>query len=138
MARFGAMIVKDIWQSFLAMPLWVRIWVFVVLVPVNFAPLLFVGEPFWAWVAVLAAGAVAFNALPLLIERGFGPTMALSHVIAWPPLLVLIGMILMDGEGSDIYRLFLWILLIVDGISLVFDVPDSWKWLKGDRKPAGR
>ncbi len=36
-------------------------------------------------------------------------------------------------QGSAAYSIFLWILIIVNGISLMFDFPDALKWRKGDR-----
>ncbi|GEM_PF-6842847 len=42
----------------------------------------------------------------------------------------------------DIWHSFralpLWVLLVVNGVSLAFDIPDAWKWLNGDRRVAGR
>ena len=37
--------IGDIWNDFRTLPLWVQIWVTVVLVPVNFVPLAFLDQP---------------------------------------------------------------------------------------------
>lgn len=126
---------SDIWKSFLDMPLWVRVWTFLILVPINFSAVLFIEEPGAFLVASLAVAGVAFNAIPLWIERGFSNTMAISHVVLWIPLVIIIIIDLANSELvlRDNYRYFLMSLLLINLISLAFDIPDVFKWIK-DRK----
>ena len=42
-----------------------------------------------------------------------------------------------DLKWSPVYMGYLWVLLIVDAISIVFDVQDFGKWFQGDRGVAG-
>ncbi|SLN61694.1 hypothetical protein PEL8287_03348 [Roseovarius litorisediminis] len=128
--------IVEIWQSFRRMPLWVQIWVALILVPVNLAALCFWSAPSGGVVAVLAIGAMALNGVIMLIERGFSKLMAVPHVLIWTPLVVLIALLLASGELPESFRSYLLALLLVDVISLAFDVPDSWKWWKGDREIA--
>lgn len=127
--------VLDIWNSFRHLPLWVQIWVAIILVPVNIAALFFVFEPYGLLVAALANGGMLPNLGIMVWERGFSATMALPHVVIWTPLVLLvIWMILTDVTDDPAYRTFLWVLLVVDTLSLVFDFNDARKWMKSRRK----
>lgn len=128
--------ILDIWRSFRAMPLWVQVWVGLILVPVNAASILFWQEPFGLWIALLAISAMMLNLPIMLVERGFSKAMALPHVVIWVPLVIgVAGLLLQDGI-SGAYAIFLMILLLTDVISLLFDFKDAWAWLRGDREIA--
>lgn len=129
---------SQIWQSWRRLPLWVMIWVALILVPINLASLLFVAQPFGVWIAVLAVMGMAINVPIILIERGFSKLMSLPHLILWTPLVALIAWALWfsDAALSSIFAGFLVVLLVIDVVSLVFDYPDFFKWLRGDRATA--
>ncbi len=132
-------LIRDVWRSFRAMPLWVQFWVALVLVPVNLAAALFWNQPGGALIAVLAIGGMLPNVAMMLAERGLSKGMALSHVALWTPLGAIVAWRLLAGEGgAPAYTTYLWLLLAVDLVSLAFDFPDAWKWWKGDRAVAGR
>ncbi len=126
--------ILDIWNSFRRMPVWVQIWVAVILVPVNIATLAFVNQTNGIWIAILAIVGMLPNLFFMIQERGFSKKMALPHVAFWTPLLLLIVMALMNGAATGAYASFLILLFIVDAVSLMFDFPDSWKWFHGDRE----
>ena len=124
----------DIWASYRRQPLWVQLWIGIFLVPINFASVLFLDGPAGFWVAVLAIGGILPNVILMFVHRGFSKAMAISHVIIWIPLILLVVWILTQSPGLEASLvIFLWALLITDVISLIFDVPDSFKWLKGER-----
>ena len=126
--------IMDIWRSFRRLPMWVQVWVGLILVPVNLAPLLFAGAPYALWIALLSIGGMTPNLPIMLIERGLSKRMALPHLVIWLPLVVFLGWILVHVDGLDrSYRLMLTILLAVDLVSLGFDIPDALKWLRGER-----
>ncbi len=127
--------ILDIWRSFRRLPLWVQIWVAVILVPVNMAAVLFWAQPLGLWVALLAVGAMALNLPIMVFERGFSKAMALPHVLIWTPLIGLI-MWVRGGDISPCFRSYLTVLLVVNLISLIFDYKDAVAWWKGDRKVA--
>lgn len=132
---------SDIYQSYRRMPMWVQIWVGFILVPVNLASLFFYMEPYGYWVAGLAIAGMLPNTIIMFLDRGFGKTMAIPHVIIWTPLCglllyLLYGLISSNLVLSNTYAGFLSALLIINIISLIFDVPESIKWFKGDRAPA--
>ena len=129
-------IIMDIWRSFRAMPGWVQLWVALILVPVNMASLLFLGEPGGLLVAVLANIGYMPNLPVMLLDRGFSKRMALPHLVPWTLLVALLLFARPEATGG--FAIYLWVLLIVDAVSLLIDYPDALKWLRGDRHVAGR
>lgn len=134
-------LIHDIWNSFRRMPTWVQIWVGIILVPVNLAALVFWSQPYGEWIAILAVGGMLPNIAIMAIDRGFGKAMALSHVVLWTPLCwLIVYLFYLDVTATlsfpTAYLIFLTALLLIDVVSLVFDIPDSIKWLCGDRQPA--
>lgn len=125
--------ILDIWQSYRRLPLWVQLWVALVLVPVNAASLVFWGAPMGAWLAAMAVGAMLLNGVIMLVERGFSKMMALPHLLIWTPLVVLILWLLAQGDLAPGYGRYLMILLAVDLFSLALDYADTVKWLRGER-----
>ena len=129
--------ITNIWASFRRLPLWVQIWVGVILMPVNLLPLLFLDQPGAGLIAVLAIGGMALNLPILLWYQGFSKAMAISHVVLWVPLVGVIAVHLQGLVGvNDSYFRFLLLLLVVDVISLLFDTVDAVKWWRGDRAVA--
>ncbi len=127
-------LITDILTSLRALPLWVQIWVFVILVPVNMASIFFTGSPAGWVVAALAIGGMLPNVFFILYERGFSKAMALSHVLIWSPLLIIIALFLLNDPIIDGgYRIYLLVLFGVNLFSLGFDIIDSIKWFRGDR-----
>lgn len=119
---------QEIWLSFCALPVWVRIWVALILVPVNMASLFFLDKPIGLWVALLANIAMLANLPIILYERGFTKTMALPHLIPWT---ILVCMLLFARPAATgAYDRYLYILLTVDIISLLFDYADSFAWFR--------
>lgn len=122
------------WRSFRALPLWVQIWVAFILMPMNMASIAFLSEPGGVLVAVLAISAMILNLPVMIADRGFSKLMAVPHLLPWTILVIyLIGW---RPDGSDHYDLYLSALLVTNMISLAFDYPDAWRWLKGDRDVA--
>ncbi len=122
---------QDIWHSFRGLPLWVQIWLAVILVPVNLMPLFFLDQPQGVLIAALAITGMALN-LPIMIAaRGMSGAMALPHILCWVPLvIVVLGMLSAADSLNPNYVRFLWLLLIVDVISLVFDLRDAALWMR--------
>jgi hypothetical protein len=128
-------VILDVWRSFRRLPMWVQVWVAVILVPVNMAALLFLSEPMGLWIAVLAVGGMLPNMVIMAVERGFSKAMALPHVLIWTVLVVLILWVRAAGISPG-FRGYLTVLLLVDLVSLVFDYRDAAAWWKGDRAVA--
>jgi len=127
---------RDIYSSFRALPGWVQLWVGLILVPVNSASLVFIGQPMGVCIAVLAVGAMLPNLAIMIGERGFSRAMALPHLLPWTALVAVL--ILARPAVGGAFGVYLWLLLATDALSLGFDYPDAWAWLKGKREVAGR
>ncbi len=125
----------DIWSSFRRLPLWVQIWVAVILGPVNMVSVFLVTtHPSGAWIASLAWLGMLFN-LPILFrERGFSKAMAFPHVLLWTPLIFVLIDALDNTIGS--VTIYLWLLLLVNLVSLLLDYTDAIRWLRGERSVA--
>jgi len=130
--------ISDLWNSFRALPGWVQIWVMVILGPMNLLPLAFLAAPNGGWIALLAIGGMTPNLFIMIRERGLSKAMALPHVVIWTPLVLLILSTLTDPALTGSFRIFLYLLLITDVISLAFDYRDALLWFRGDRSVAGR
>lgn len=128
--------ITEIWASFRRMPVWVQIWVGLILAPANIATLFLLGQPWGPVVAALAIGGMLPNMWILATERGLSKLMALPHLVVWTPLVAYLAYLLSTGAGNSGWGALLWAVLIIDLISLGFDYPDFVKWLRGDRKIA--
>lgn len=130
-----------IYHSYRSLPLWVQIWVVAILMPANAAAFVLLDT----WLGVAAAIAAIFvvvtNAPIMWVTGGMSRLMSVPHLFAWFPLQVLIVMRLAGMVGpspvSQVEWLFGGILFVVNGISLVFDTIDSWRWLRGEREVPG-
>jgi hypothetical protein len=121
--------IKDIYSSFRLLPTWVQVWIALILVPVNAAAILFTAHPYGPVVALLAIFGMAANLIPMVRDREFGSIMALPHLLLWTPLVLIILFVALPNTPTGGFRTYLYILLIVDVISLAFDYPDAWKWI---------
>lgn len=128
----------DSLHSFRAMPTWVQCWVGGVLVPAIVAPFFFLDSELGR-VAALASIFVAVTNLPImLIERGMSRLMAIPHLIAWIPLIVYLGWILANAAPLGVAERSLAIaLILITGVSVVFDVFDTYRWVRGEREIPG-
>ena len=128
-------------RSFLSLPLWVQIWVGGILIPVNAASF-FMLDNWGAKMTALAALGVVITNIPIMLwEQGMSKLMAIPHLLLWGPLLVALSMRLagLNGEGSvtHIESIYIWIVIVINGISVIFDALDTWKWIQGDRAVPG-
>lgn len=128
-----------IWRSFKSLPLWVQIWVCGILIPVNAASF-FLLEYRSAQLAAWAALFVMATNIPIMLkEGGMSKLMSLPHLLAWGPLQIALILRLTDSTADlpAAEQLFVWMLLLVNGVSLIFDLMDSWRWLRGDHAIPG-
>lgn len=133
--------INHIWRSLRSLPLWVQIWVVGILVPVNGLPF-FLLDTRVGLAASLAALFVVVTNVPLMwIYKGMNKVLSIPHLIAWGPLQIYLLMLLADSgfraEAGALELGLAVLLLVVNGISLAFDVMDSAKWVAGDRATPG-
>lgn len=130
-----------IWKSFRSLPLWVQLWVAGILTPVNAAPF-FLLDTWLGMAGAIAAAFVVATNLPIMWWAG-GMTrlMSVPHLFAWIPLQIAIPLRLSGAIGAGpVGDAEFWLgvaLFVVNGISLSFDLLDSWRWLRGEREVAG-
>ncbi|MES0861226.1 hypothetical protein ABLN87_02575 [Ruegeria sp. SCPT10] len=126
---------RDIWISFRNLPAWVQIWMSVVLVPANLVPLAFLDQPYGTLIAGLAILGMALNLPIMMAERGMSRAMALPHLLFWTPMVLIIVYVLnTHTDLLPIYAQFLLVLLVVDLISLGFDLRDAILWNKNRKR----
>jgi hypothetical protein len=116
---------KAIAVSWTALPLWVKVWLFllngVFLAAFVFLPSRVAEVALIAYVATgpLLAGQLGY-------DGGLRRILGLAHLVPWVPFLAWL-IIMLDGT------MFATILIIVVAICLAFDVRDVWLFVKGDR-----
>jgi len=125
---------RSIWLSLRSLPIWVQVWVIGILIPVNASAFVLLEFQSAQWVAWSAIFVVATNIPIMFWERGLSKFMALPHLMAWIPLEFLLAMRMVSNPSlPPPEQTFVVILLVVNGVSIVFDTLDTWRWLKGDR-----
>lgn len=129
---------SDIYRSFRSMPLWVQVWVAGILMPVNALPFFMLDHPVGQAGAAAAVFVLATN-LPLAwLYRGMNRVLAIPHLIAWTPLQLFLLMWLFTGDDADGPAMVTALaLVLVNGISLLFDAVDTVRWLRGERETPG-
>jgi hypothetical protein len=129
---------SDIWQSFLSLPTWVKIWMLLILIPVNAASAWFIGNP-WSWlIAALAFAGMIPNIFIVISDRSFTNRMAVPHVVFWIPLVLILAYLLLlsDVTLPSAYGVYLKLLLVINIISLGFDIPETRAWLRTRGTPS--
>jgi hypothetical protein len=123
---------QSIWRSYPALPLWVQLWVCVLVVP-NVAAFAFLHTEIGIWTAIAIVVFGVINLPTIYVQRGFSRLLSFPHFI-WAPLIVFIAVRLSSAAPIDSGELWLGLaVLIVNLISLVFDVLDAGRWLRGQR-----
>ncbi|EPG3324513.1 hypothetical protein L4H84_002601 [Pseudomonas aeruginosa] len=126
---------RQLWLSFRRLPLWVQIWMALVLVPVNLLSFLVLEFQAAQMVALAAVLALGSNMLLLYWYEGFSRAMALPHLVFWGPLQILLLMRVLQTPAPDAGEvMFIGLVLLVNGISLIFDLLDTWRWWQGERQ----
>ena len=91
--------------------------------------------------AIAAVFVVATNVPIMLIAGGMSRLMAIPHLFAWIPLsMFILGRFLKLMGGPPMSKqelIFAILLLVVNGISVIFDTIDTVRWCRGDRDIPG-
>ncbi len=130
------------WHSFRTLPTWVQIWVGGILVPVNALAFLMLDTTAGLLTAIAAIFVLATNIPIMLLERGMSRLMAVPHLLAWYPLVWVLGSDLLAGNpdqpASSLELTFMTAVIVINSISLAFDTKDTLDWLRGKRDVPGR
>lgn len=115
----------------LAEPLWLRSWVFWMVV-INSASLLFIRHRAARFVLLAWIGNVVTMGW-LFEAHGYDRLLGLSHVLWWTPLLVFLWRERSRWPTVTAARAWLWALCATNATSLVIDYLDVARYLLGDR-----
>ena len=131
-------LILRILKSTFSLPVWVIVWVFLFLIPANLSGLFLLNYESGFWVALLGAGAIAINLVLMFLNGGFSKVFAIPHLILWIPLqIILLWRYLSVQELSVFEQNYILVVMIINGISIVFDIYDTREWLNGNRDVAG-
>ncbi len=130
----------QVWWSLAATPLWVQVWVWLFLLPVNMAAIVLyamTAHPLAGW-AALGFGFVVLTNGPLTVyERGISRLTSLPHLVPWIPLQIYCGYWIVlrpaDLAAAAEIQIFAWAYFCIIGISNVFDAYDTVRWFRGER-----
>lgn len=132
----------DAFRSLNAAPLWVRVWVWCGLLPVNGAALWLwntTGHPLAMWTGIGFLFVICTNMPIALYERGISKLTSLPHLIPWIPGQIYAGYwLFMRGDAlSSPMTVFAWAYFVIIGVSNVFDIYDTFRWFRGERDTLG-
>ena len=91
-------VITDIWRSFRALPLWVQIWVCIILAPINLAGVFFWDETVGRIGLILGVLGMLPNLYFIFMERGFSKIMALPHLAPWTVMVIWL-LVIMTGDA---------------------------------------
>ncbi len=119
-------------EQILAEPLWLVIWVFI-LMTVNTASLLFIKRVEARY--VLVAWLINLPLMTYLFETfGYVRLLGLSHVVVWTPLLIYLWLKRKNWmPPQSLTDKWITLLFSVNLLSLVIDYIDVARWLLGER-----
>lgn len=124
--------------SITGLPRWVQAWL-VLLVGTNMTSVAFLDTDVGMWTAAAIVAVAALNLPMMVIQGGLTRLLSLPHFV-WFPLSVFLYGRLQGAEelpvGSSV-RSFALTVLIVNGISLMFDVFEVYRWFRGEREVLG-
>jgi len=127
-----------IFKSLFAMPVWVIVWMLGFLIPANLSGLFLLDYVSGFWVALLGATAIAINAVIVFANGGFSKVLAIPHLVFWAPLqVILLYRYFTVPDMSNFEQNYILVVLIINGVSLVFDIFDTKEWLRGNRDVVG-
>lgn len=118
--------------SWMALPLWVRLWL-VVLNLAFLAATLFIPSDLARIVLTAFVATGPFLFAMVLFQAGFTRLLGIAHLICWIPLAVWLATFVRSGEGSDGPTAYAGVLLAIVFVCLAFDVADAVRWLRGER-----
>lgn len=124
-------------DSYRRLPMWMRLWIALVLIPVNAAGFFMLHTASGHVVAWAGAFVLATNGITLWHYASLNRALALPHLLAWVPLQALLVARLIGGWGPDALEWDEWLLavvvLTVNSVALFFDTVASLRWWRDRR-----
>ncbi|MCH8882475.1 MAG: hypothetical protein IIA41_03135 [SAR324 cluster bacterium] len=108
-------------------------WVGLLMAVNMVAPLFFLATP-EAQLTLLAFALGALSQMAIYGKLGWVRLLGVGH-LPWVPLVIWLLFRLSSGEAAGAFALWLWALIVLNGISLVIDTVEVVRFLRGDRAP---
>ena len=110
-----------------------QVWVMALVVLNMLIPVFFYDRPEaqWTFAAFIAGGMIG---LILVKIQGFTRLLGLMHVL-WVPLVAWLALRLDHIPADDFFGMWVRVLIVINGISLIIDAIDVVRYLKGERQP---
>jgi len=118
-------------RGLLRQPRWVVAWVAWLMVANMFAPLAFLSRS-EAKVVLVTFGAGAILMALITARTGFTRLLGAGHFL-WFPLLVWLAVRLAGAPADTPFGIWIRVLMATNGVSLLIDVVDVSRWLRGER-----
>lgn len=116
----------EIWHGFMDMPLWVKLWMGVMIVSNGIMPLMFI-EHIVAQITFLSIFMAGPLAYVIVKSVGFNKFLGLMHA-PWVPMVYLQAYTLYTTEITGSFIMWLSASLVISLISLVFDILDVMQY----------
>ena len=114
------------------MPIWVRIWVAILLLANGIVPFMFLDRPESMVIFGTMMGA-AMLMMMLTALQGFTRLLGLGHFV-WFALLWYLWTRLPHIPASDSFGVWIRAVMVLNTIALVMDVVDVARWIRGERE----
>ncbi|MDP2065985.1 MAG: hypothetical protein Q8K38_08460 [Burkholderiaceae bacterium] len=119
------------------LPKWVQAWVLGLII-VNAAAFAFLHSAVGRWTAAAALVVCVFNIPMMLRQQGLTRLLSLPHFV-WFALVAYLATQLFGADPlpAGSVRTYALVVLVVNSISLLFDVIEMVRWLRGEREVLG-
>ena len=124
---------RRIGHSWLALPRWVKVWLFALNAVFLLSPAFLPWEAArFVLIAYVASGPLlgAFA----LFEGGLTRAMGLAHLVTWVPMLVWLTIWIGSSGAHGLSFGYAVLLATMTTVCLAFDVHDLWRWIRGERE----
>ena len=119
-------------RGVLKMPLHWQLWLMLLVTANAVAPFFFLQHVEARVVLVMFLASIALMTF-LTARFGFTRIVGLGHIL-WVPMLAFLFTRLGDIPASDAFGIWIRILFVLNGISLVIDTADAIRYISGDRE----
>lgn len=123
---------RRIGSSWMALPLWVKIWLFALNAAFLLAPIFFPWEAARIVLIAYVASGPLLGAFAVF-EGGLTRAIGLAHLVPWVPMLLWLTIWIGSSEAHGLALGYAVFVAAMTAICLVFDVYDLWRWVRGER-----
>ncbi len=130
--------IGQLWESISGLPTWVKIWL-MILATTNMMSFAFLDTETGFWTAIAFTIIGLLNMPMMFAQAGLTRLLSFPHFV-WLPLLVYLYPRLIGPHAiahSNPECVLALSVFVVNGISLMFDILESYRWLRGRREILG-